>query len=115
MAKDMNFSLLLDFYSDTLGEKQKEIMLDYYYEDLSLSEISENRGITRQGVRDSIKRSQNHLTDIESKLNLLYKFNETQKNINVIKNSICNIKEKTTDKDIMVQLDVMLKHIELIT
>ena len=55
MGKNFEISLLLDFYGDMLTEKQRD-MVDYYYnDDLSLSEIAENEGITRQGVRDSIK------------------------------------------------------------
>ena len=56
-ATPLEMSLLFDFYGETLTEKQRELFDLYYNEDLSLSEIAEHAGITRQGVRDSIKRS----------------------------------------------------------
>ena len=58
VAKNLKISDLLDFYGECLTEKQRNF-LDYYYnDDLSLSEIAENESITRQGVRDAIKRGE---------------------------------------------------------
>ena len=57
-ATPLEMSLLFDFYGETLTEKQRELFDLYYNEDLSLSEIAEHAGITRQGVRDSIKRAE---------------------------------------------------------
>ena len=54
MAKDLRITFLLDFYGDMLTEKQREVVECYYNEDLSLAEIAEEKGITRQGVRDGI-------------------------------------------------------------
>ena len=54
MAKNLEISYLLDFYSEMLTQKQREVIEYYYNDDLSLSEIAMNEGITRQGVRDSI-------------------------------------------------------------
>ena len=53
--KDLTFSELLDYYGPVLTEKQRAILIEYYDQDLSLAEIAENYGITRQGVRDAIK------------------------------------------------------------
>ena len=49
--KNLAYSVLLDFYGPALTEKQRAILTEYYDEDLSLAEIAENFGITRQGVR----------------------------------------------------------------
>ena len=49
MAKDLEMGYLLDFYGEVLTEKQREMLRQYYNDDLSLSEIGENFGITRQG------------------------------------------------------------------
>ena len=68
--KNMNISFLLDFYGDVLTEKQMEILDLYYNEDLSLAEIAESNGLTRQGVRHVIKKAEDTLTDLESKLGL---------------------------------------------
>ena len=51
-GKDLGFSILLDYYGMVLTEKQRNILTEYYNDDLSLAEIAENYGITRQGVRD---------------------------------------------------------------
>lgn len=56
MAKNLEITVLYDFYGDLLTEKQQEVIELYYNEDLSLAEIAALSGITRQGVRDSIKR-----------------------------------------------------------
>ena len=64
-------ALLYDFYGDMLTDRQKEFYDLYYNEDLSLAEISEHAGITRQGVRDSIKRGEAQLLEMEQKLGLM--------------------------------------------
>ncbi len=78
MAKNLEVSLLLDFYGEMLTEKQRYFLDLYYNEDLSLSEIAENEGITRQGVRDSIKRAEAQLFDMEEKLHLHRRFGEVR-------------------------------------
>lgn len=66
--KDLTFSVLLDYYGPVLTEKQRAILTEYYDEDLSLAEIAENYGITRQGVRDAIKHGEATLTEMEKNL-----------------------------------------------
>lgn len=73
MSKDFEVAYLLDFYGDMLTEKQREAIECYYNADLSLSEIAFNLGITRQGVRDAVKRSEALLYDMEEKLGLVKK------------------------------------------
>ncbi len=65
MAKDLKICALLDFYGPFLSEKQRNLLHHYYNEDLSLSEIAENESITRQGVRDLIKRGELQLKKYE--------------------------------------------------
>ena len=65
--KNLEFSVLLDYYGAVLTDKQRAILTEYYDEDLSLAEIAENYGITRQGVRDAIKHGEATLTDMESR------------------------------------------------
>ena len=67
-------TLLFDFYGDVLTDRQKEFYDLYYNEDLSLAEIAENYGITRQGVRDVIVRAEAILTDLEDKTGLIRRF-----------------------------------------
>ena len=67
-------ALLYDFYGDMLTDRQKEFYDLYYNEDLSLAEIAENYGITRQGVRDVIVRAEAILTELEDKTGLIRRF-----------------------------------------
>lgn len=74
MEKDLKFSALLDIYGGLLTEKQAAAMDFYYNEDYSLAEISELMDITRQGVRDFIKRGEAVLSETEAKLRLYERF-----------------------------------------
>ena len=71
-------ALLYDFYGDTLTDRQKEFYDLYYNEDLSLSEIAENYGISRQGVRDVIVRAEAALTELEDKTGIIRRFHVMQ-------------------------------------
>ncbi len=77
MAKDFSICLLFELYKGMLTEKQQEAFVNYYYDDLSLAEISENTGISRQGARDAIKRSEEILLDTEKRLGFLKKSKES--------------------------------------
>ncbi len=66
--KDLSIALLLDVYGDLLTDRQQRIARDYFYDDLSLSEISENDDISRQGAHEIIKRTEQLLLFYEEKL-----------------------------------------------
>ncbi|MBP1581779.1 MAG: YlxM family DNA-binding protein [Oscillospiraceae bacterium] len=78
MAKNLEISMLLDFYGEMLTEKQQEVVSLYHNEDLSLAEIAQIAQITRQGVRDSIKRGEATLLEMEERLGLARKFREME-------------------------------------
>lgn len=78
VANNVEITMLLDLYGEALTEKQRDYLNHYYNDDLSLSEIAENEGITRQGVRDAIKRAENLLFDMENKLKFSKKLAEMQ-------------------------------------
>ena len=92
LAKNLEISLLYDFYGELLTEKQQEVIELYYNEDLSLAEIAAHSGITRQGVRDSIKRAEFQLLEFEQLLGLAEKFR-------TIRNSLGVIAEKAAEID----------------
>ncbi len=77
-------AMLFDFYGDLLTDRQKEFYDLYYNEDLSLAEIAENYGISRQGVRDVIVRAEAAMTEIEDKTHLIRRFYQMQKEIAAI-------------------------------
>lgn len=85
MSKNLRMTVLLDFYGQMLTPKQRDIMELYYFEDLSLAEIAEQENITRQGVHDFIRRSENQLTDLEQKLLLADKFSKLNQSLDEIK------------------------------
>lgn len=76
--KNMNIPFLLDFYGDVLSERTKNILEMYYGDDLSLSEIAESEGISRQGVRHIIKKGEEELFFLEERLGLALDFTELQ-------------------------------------
>ena len=82
MAEDRVMqSLLLDFYGELLTDKQRECCELHFNEDLSLAEIAEQVGVSRQGVWDNIRRAETALEEIEEKTGLIRRFSETQKGL----------------------------------
>ena len=79
-GKDLGFSILLDYYGMVLTEKQRNILTEYYNDDLSLAEIAENYGITRQGVRDAIKHGEATLMEMEEMLTIIHRL-DTQEEL----------------------------------
>ena len=71
--KNLNMGYLLDFYGDVLTERRRDALDFYYNDDMSLSEIAEEMGISRQGVRDLIKKAEEELNFYEEKLGLAQK------------------------------------------
>ena len=85
MPKNLKVAELLDIYGNLLNEKQRTSLEFYYYDDLSLSEIAENIGVSRQGVRDVIKRAESFLFFAEQELKLLEKREALLKTISQLK------------------------------
>ena len=88
MSKNFQIAELLDLYGMLLTDKQRETVEFYYNDDLSLGEIAENTGISRQGVRDSIKRSESILYEAEEKLGLMRRAREQQTILDTIREHI---------------------------
>jgi len=84
---------LIDYYGKMLTPKQLNILDLYYNNDLSLSEISENEGITRQGVRDAIKRAETQLRAFESSLGLVENYGRLSELLGQIKREAVEILE----------------------
>ena len=79
MAKNLDVVLLTDYYGEMLTENQRKFIDYYYNDDLSLSEIADSEGISRQGVRHLIKKGEEELFFLENKLGLAEQFTELQK------------------------------------
>ena len=100
MEKNIEVSLLLDFYSGLLKPDAAQMIDLYYNEDLSLSEIASQTGITRQGVRDRIKRCEQNLFELEEKLGMLKRFREVEQGLDRITDAANKISGGTDDETI---------------
>jgi predicted DNA-binding protein YlxM (UPF0122 family) len=98
VAKDLRISFLLDFYGEMLTDTQREVVDAYYNEDLSLAEIAEDRDITRQGVRDAIKRAEQQLLEMEERLGLARRFQEIQNSLALICDCALAIQDLNEEK-----------------
>lgn len=101
MAKDLKITFLLDFYGDMLTEKQRDVVEAYYNEDLSLAEIAGDRDITRQGVRDAIKRAEQQLLEMEERLGLAKRFQTVQEALT----DICDCAVQIQDRNVIGRND----------
>ncbi len=100
MEKKVEISILCEIYGKLLTEKQRIFLEDYYNNDLSLSEIAENENITRQAVRDIIKKGENKLFEMEEKLGFMKKRIEQEQQIAIILEELRKIDEDISDKKI---------------
>ncbi len=94
MAKNLDMIMLLDFYGDMLTEKQRDFISYYYNDDLSLAEIAENVGITRQGVRDAIKRAESLLIEMEERVGFVARFEQIKNGLDKISKKAGKINEE---------------------
>jgi len=99
MEKIYEISLLLDFYGQLLTKRQYEILDLYYNNDYSLGEISEDLGISRQGVHDNIKRGIALLNKYEKKMLLLTKHFKNKENIGILLKLIDDLDTSNMSKD----------------
>ena len=88
--KDLNVGFLLDFYGDVLTERRRDALDFYYNNDMSLSEIAEEMGISRQGVRDLIKKAEEELLFYEEKLGLAKKL----LSVEAAANALCQLAQE---------------------
>ena len=100
MEKKVEVSILIEIYGKLLTEKQLNILDDYYNMDLSLSEIAENNQITRQAVRDIIKKGEKKLFEFEEKLQIMIKMQKQEKQISIILSELTQIETKYSDEKI---------------
>ena len=91
-------ALLYDFYGDMLTDRQKEFYDLYYNEDLSLAEIAENYGITRQGVRDVIVRAEAILTELEDRTGIIKRFHKMQQQFLEVEEAVNAIAQRNDQR-----------------
>ena len=112
IEKMFEIGLLFEQYKELLTDKQREMVSLYYEEDYSLGEISENLGVSRQGVYDTLKRSEKILREYESKLHLVSKAKDQEKFLKSIGEKIIDIKENLLHNRDCADLIPKLENIE---
>lgn len=117
MEKFVMITYLFDFYQDLLTDKQRDLLKEYYFEDFSLGELSQQHQISRQSVFDTIKKAEQKLLDYESKLHLFTKHQEEQEILLNIKDLCNNItaslegKETKNIQQVITLLDGLMNKI----
>ena len=118
MAKDLEMGYLLDFYGEVLTEKQREMLRQYYNDDLSLSEIGENFGITRQGARDAIKHGETTLKELEAKVGFVARYRRVQEKLEELEQMVIDARFRSTgphaDLTTTDYADTLTKMLEMI-
>ena len=85
MEKNVRLSLLFDLYGGLLSDSQFEVMVDFLNNDLTISEVAENRGITRQAVKDMVSKVERKLENFEQKLHLMERIERLEREIRSLK------------------------------
>lgn len=111
MDENVEISMLCDIYGKLLTKKQFEFINDYYNNDLSLSEIAENNNITRQAVRDIIKKGERKLFEYEEKLLFMKKTLTQEQKIQTILSELTKIQTNSSDKKIASILNSIKKEL----
>ena len=110
--KDLGVSLLLDCYGELLSETKRRAVELYYNDDLSLAEIAEDTGVTRQGVRDSIEKARSQLYLYEEKLGLARRMREVDRLIDELTKKLLEL--RNTVGDHTEQIDELISMVKRI-
>lgn len=111
MEKNVKISILNEFYGNLLTQKQSEFINDYYNNDLSLSEVAENENITRQAVRDIIKKGEKKLFEYEEKLGFMKRTLKQEKRIDKVLLELTKIQKDSSDRQIASVLENIKKEL----
>ena len=109
MDENVKISILCDLYGNLLTDRQKEIIEDYYNNDLSLSEIAENNDITRQAVRDIIKKGEKKLFEYEEKLHFMKRMLKQEEMLKKVLLELAKIEKSSSDKKVANILETVKK------
>ena len=107
--KNMKLAYLLDFYIEILDKHSQDIMRAYYEDDLSLAEIANDIGISRQGIRHIIKKCEEHILSLESVLRLGEKHAENERAIEKLKLLVNNQSEDNSDISVIKEVIEILE------
>ena len=116
MEEIVKLSLLYDFYGELLTKHQKSIYEDYFFNNIGLSEIAEERGISRQAVHDMVKRCEKLLQGYEEKLHLVERFISTKEMVKQVKEEVSKLRSlknslSNEELEIIDRIDSLSEHI----
>ena len=111
MEKTVEIALLFSFYGKMLTDRQADTVDLYYNEDLSLSEVGVELGISRQGVRDNLKRAEAILYDTEERLGLVKRFLGIKKKLSEIDRIIADIEASPESRELSVKIKKQINSI----
>ncbi|MCK8825860.1 putative DNA-binding protein [Fuchsiella alkaliacetigena] len=100
LERTVKIGLLFDFYGELLTDKQQQMIKLYFYQDLSLGEIAEEYGISRQAVYDNLKRAEAALEEYESKLDLLERYQCRKEKLEKLRELIEKISHQISEQDL---------------
>ena len=109
--KNMKIAYLLDFYSEVLDDHTRDIMRAYYNDDLSLAEIAEDEGISRQGIRHVVKKGEDQLMFLESKLGIAKQHEELVEVNDALARVITQLEESDTHAECVDALKKLSKNL----
>jgi|AntRauTorcE11897_2_1112592.scaffolds.fasta_scaffold00001_69 predicted DNA-binding protein YlxM (UPF0122 family) len=107
LQKSLEISFLNEFYGKLLTQKQQNILVEYYYNNMSLAEIAENNKVSRQAVLDSLRKSEKQLKHFESILQLVKKDNQLKQKVKQIVDK--NDKQNLTSSKLQAELEALIK------
>ena len=111
MEKELHIGVLLDYYKQLLTQKQAECIDLYYNQDLSLYEISQLLDISRQGVRDNIKRGEKQLLEYEEILGLAEKYDEIEHYLDKTEEKLRTLKDRDAAQELAAYTELIRKTI----
>lgn len=113
MEKLIERGLLFDFYGELLTPHQQKIYSEAVFNDLSLQELSDEEGISRQGIHDLIKRCDKQLIMYENKLGLISRFNSIKTSVDSVKQIVAGNSgiDELTKTDIVERLNSIIKEL----
>lgn len=107
--KNLHITFLLDFYGSVLGDRTRELLEMYYFDDMSLAEIADTVGITRQGVRGGIKKGEEELLFLEGKLGLATRYSAITESAKRLLSLAEGLKAETDTEKTRELLDEIIK------
>ena len=109
MDRKLEISLLYDFYGGLIPAPQQRAVELYINDDLSLSEVADILGISRQGVRDSLNRASAKLRAYEQQLGLLQLYSDRRDTDRAIRAAVDAIRKRTEDHEILEKCDAIMR------